>query len=280
MTMTVPTRRTMTLWIGVMVVAAMMPGRTEAFMAPRPMGTGLSVSTGKTWNGLYRHEQKPQQAFQQATLFRSHRVSTRQNMYNLPPPGGNKNNNNNELTDIVKGILGIVGLSLFFSSPLGGVFFAITNSIFALLFLSPFILYVGFQIWQVLNTFEAPCPNCGAPNRVTKDSNVLLCTNCGTFIRANPDGETIDLVGNSMNDSGGGLFGGAGGGLFGSLFDEMVNQDPSMINSDPFGTESSSLFGEQFNSPKTTSKDMSVDDKAKKFKREQTIIDVEVDEED
>jgi len=161
-----------------------------------------------------------------------------------------------------------VAVALFFASPLGGIFFAITNSLFVLALFTPLVLFVGFKVWTALYTIEAPCPSCGAmPVRVLKDGEPSVCLNCGAFSRANESGDGLELCNNPNDINGqGGLFdalfggggpqaqGGSGGmGDFGSDFDIM-----DVMGGGPAKQESSA------------------DDQAKKAKRQGTIIDVDV----
>ena len=60
--------------------------------------------------------------------------------FNLPPK------KSSPLDDILPGIVTAIGLGVFFASPLGGIFFAITNSLFVLALLTPVVLIVGFQV--------------------------------------------------------------------------------------------------------------------------------------
>lgn len=119
-------------------------------------------------------------------------------------PGNNRNDNNN-LQQLLPTIATFVGLTLFFFSPLGGIFFAITNSLFVLALLTPLIFFGGFQLWSKLNTIQGNCPSCGAPVVVMKNGNdsadnLFLfsgsstpCLNCGAFVRATADQKGIEL---------------------------------------------------------------------------------------
>jgi hypothetical protein len=194
-------------------------------------------------------------------------ILTRRSMYNLPPPSGNNNNNNNQKGDdlqaILVSVLTVGGVVAFFASPLGAIFFAVFNSLVLLAILLPVLGIVGFNLWQYWNTMEAPCPNCGAPARVLKNTGVApnpsLCLNCGSLVAANVANDGIDAVGNSVNPNDGmvdatslldTLFGGTGG-----LLDTTTTTT-------------------------TTTTTESTDQRAKKYQREQTVIDVEVEEED
>eukprot|EP00567_Pseudictyota_dubia_P017083 CAMPEP_0197435996 /NCGR_PEP_ID=MMETSP1175-20131217/3475_1 /TAXON_ID=1003142 /ORGANISM="Triceratium dubium, Strain CCMP147" /LENGTH=274 /DNA_ID=CAMNT_0042965163 /DNA_START=142 /DNA_END=966 /DNA_ORIENTATION=+ len=150
-------------------------------------------------------------------------TSTALEMYNLPPSGGGGGGGRgpfDELKAILPGVLTIVGFLAFLASPLGSVFFFVTNSLLALAFLTPVVLLVGFQLWQFFNTTEGPCPSCGTPVRTLKDDggNPTICLNCGSLVRASADGDGLELCNDpeSMFAQDGGMFG--GGGLFEDLF--------------------------------------------------------------
>ena len=179
------------------------------------------------------------------------------NMYSLPPSGGNNNNNNNDngLQEIIYGVGSILALGLFFASPLGGIFFAITNSLLVLAFLLPFVGYVGFQIWQSINIVQAPCPNCGAPCSALKNGEQpSLCLNCGAVVEASSDGQSIELQQQDVVVD--------EGYSTGSIFDSLFgNMDPMM--DDEITTVS-------------TTKTTTVQDKESQYRRKNTVIDVDV----
>jgi hypothetical protein len=169
--------------------------------------------------------------------------------YRLPPsPKGPLEQIQAILPTIVTGLL----VALFFASPLGGAFFAITNTLFVLAFLTPFLLFAGFQIWTALYTIEAPCPSCGQlPVRALKNGEPSVCLNCGAFSRANANGDGLELCNNPydmMNEGG-------SGSLFDSLFGMGV--------------------GDGFSDFGVIESDSKKEEQAKK-KRQGTIIDVEV----
>ena len=174
--------------------------------------------------------------------------------YNLPPAGGGGPKNELEaiLPTIVTGVL----IALFFASPLGGIFFAVFNSIFVLALLTPFVLFGGFQLWKTFYTIEAPCPSCGATVGVLKNGEPSVCINCGAFSRANEKGVGIELCNNPNDIMGGGT-------LFDSLF------GPGMGNGMSGGFDN---VVENVSSNKNTPSD----DPVKKAKRQGTIIDVDV----
>jgi hypothetical protein len=181
--------------------------------------------------------------------------------YQLPPSGpkGPMDQINAILPNLATGLLVV----LFFASPLGGIFFAITNSIFVLALLTPFVLFGGFQLWSSLYTIEAPCPSCGAiPVRALKNGEPSMCLNCGAFSRANEKGDGLELC-NNPND-----IMGMGSGLGGasSLFDALFGE--------PGGEGGISDF-DVIDGPKKDSPD----ERAKKAKRQATIIDVDVERE-
>ena len=183
-------------------------------------------------------------------------------MYNLPPSGGGGGKDDNVITQVLSGALTIGAIVLFFASPLGSIFFAITNSLFLLLLITPVVLTVAFQLWQSFNTVQGPCPNCGAPCRVIKDVNQpSLCFNCGSILQISPDLESIELSTPTGRQGGGFIdmdrpgagMGGGGASIFDSLFGGGSPQQP-------------------------TSEE--VQQKGQKFKRESTIVDVEISKDD
>ena len=195
--------------------------------------------------------------------------------FNLPPSGGNNNNNNNNnvIGQVLSGALTVGAIVLFFASPLGAIFFAITNSIFLLVLIAPVVLTVAFQIWKSLNTIEGVCPNCGAPNqRVLKDpAQVSFCFNCGALLQASPDAKRIELSTAPTRRSSGGDF----------IDLDNNNDDPLQQSGTIFDQffgggqpQSSSSSSRQQPSPS------SIKEKEQKFRREQTVIDVEVDNDD
>lgn len=188
----------------------------------------------------------------------------------LPPSG---NNNNNPLSDILPGITTVALTILFFMSPLGSIFFAITNSLFLLALITPVLLYTGFQIWLKFNTIEGSCPNCDySPLVVTKSLSTSLdggasptiCLNCGAFVRASEDNKSLELC-NSGNPTGtanldDGLFG-RDWDFFGDVFGNDAN-----INED--------IITNRVNNGGGSNK--SNDAKTKQMMREKTVIDIDI----
>lgn len=191
----------------------------------------------------------------QATIEKTKNVSSSRNsfptslfMYNLPPNNGG-GRDPNPLGDILPTIVTVVGLAVFFASPLGGIFFAITNSLFLLALITPVLIFAGIQIWSKLNTYEGDCPNCG--NNVvvlkSKEGEPTLCLNCGSMVRATVDLKGIELCnGKSMDDN---------------FFNTAGSNGPS--------------FTDIFSSPNRTP-EITVEEEKKKSNRDRTVIDVEV----
>lgn len=190
----------------------------------------------------------------EAELFRS--------MYNLPSGGGG-GNNQNDIDQIVRGVATIVGLTVFFISPLGSIFFAVTNSLFLLALLLPVGAYVAFNAWQFFNTIKGPCPNCGAPCQVLKgEKNSMgvpsLCLNCGVAIEASPDQTSIQFASGSS-----------------SVIDDNFVSSDSIFDS---------IFTNSPEPPKPSSPTRggtgaASGGKGKQFQRERTVIDVEIEDE-
>jgi len=179
--------------------------------------------------------------------------------YQLPPsPKGPLEQIGAILPTITTGVL----VALFFASPLGGAIFAIFNSLFVLAFLTPFILYAGFQIWSALNTVEAPCPSCGSSQvRVLKTGEPSMCLNCGDFVRANEKKDGVELC-NNPND----IMGGSDGSLFDALFGGG-GMGGNMVSDIPDVFVDGSLNGNRKGAP---------EEKVKKAKKQGKIIDVDV----
>jgi hypothetical protein len=196
----------------------------------------------------------------------SARSTTSLNMgFNLPPGGGG--NKPNPLADLLPSIVTIVGIALFFASPLGAIFFAITNSLLALAVITPLVLFVVFQIWAKTNTIEAACPNCSAPVVVLKNGpegmETTPCLNCGSMVRPTQDGSGVELC-NAAPD-----FTDMGDDSGGSIFDFLT----SFGGQDDQSTSTPKVQGSQSSSSKS-------DDRKNKAKRESTIIDVDVSKDD
>ena len=118
----------------------------------------------------------------------------------LPPPGGGGGGNEDDgLGKVASGILTFLGVTAFFLSPLGGLFFAFFNSLIALAFLIPVGGIAAFNIWQFTNTIAEPCPNCGVPARAVKDGSPSFCLNCGSVLQAR-DGKIFMANPNAMSD--------------------------------------------------------------------------------
>lgn len=180
-------------------------------------------------------------------------------MYNLPPSGGGGGKNDNVISQVLGGALSIGAIVLFFASPLGSIVFAITNSLFLLALITPILLTIAFQVWQALNTVEGPCPNCGAPARVLKQvEQPSICLNCGSILQVSPDLKEIELSSPTRRQSGNFIDIDSPGAAGGSIFD---------------------IFGGA-GAPQQQPTRAQVQEKGQKFKRESTIVDVEVTKDD
>lgn len=194
------------------------------------------------------------QEFSTVTPRQSVRKATHLQMGYQLPPSRDPKGPFEQIQAILPSVGFVVLVGLFFASPLGGIFFAITNSLFVLAFLTPFILFAGFQIWSALYTIEAPCPSCGQiPVRALKNGEPTVCLNCGAFSRSNEAGDGLELCNNPydmMNEGGGS----------GSLFDSLFGGN-GVSNFDAMGSSSDGGRKEE---------------QTKKTRKQGTIIDVEV----
>ena len=174
--------------------------------------------------------------------------------YNLPPGGGG-NDPKDAISSVVTPILGIAATVAFFLSPLGSIFFAITNSVFLLLLLLPLVASIAFTGWQYFYTIEAPCPSCGVPTRVLKDEEAgpNICLNCGSLVRANIDKDGIELC-NNPND----------------IYDEN-SRISSLFDLFTGGVDSGNTGGAFYEETTTT-----IETKQDKQRRERTVIEVDV----
>lgn len=176
------------------------------------------------------------------------RSHTTLEMYNLPPGGGSGGGgDNNGLGEILTSVVSLAALVAFFVSPLGGIFFAVVNSFFVLSLALPVVLWIGFQGWQYFNTLEGPCPNCGEGLRVLKQDNApSICLNCGTVVQATADKSAVDFY----YENG-----------------QVVTQEDY----------TASVWDNIFTGPMgATSAPPTPQERQSQFKREQTIIDVEI----
>jgi len=234
------------------VLKAKIPKRDAQQLAQAPAFRGKSTSTS-----LQMYNLPPSGGGGGGPAFRGKSTSTSLQMYNLPPSGGGGGGPGNDIKAILPGIVTIAGLALFFMSPLGGIFFAVTNTLFALAIITPIIGWVGLQTWQAFNTVSGPCPNCGYPVRTLKDDQgqPSICVSCGSFIRTNADKDGIELCNNPSDMMG-------GGSLFDQLFGSMAGMSPQQvvdeIDADINGNKPKKSPGQN------------------KARRESTIIDVDV----
>eukprot|EP01083_Nonionella_stella_P165486 550590_1 len=271
-----------TSWALTAVAVALVAASSEAFTMP-------STTTTSSNNYLMSRTSIPKTPFSNAAFLTTPTQSKSQSLskssqlqmgFNLPPPPPDPKA---DIQSILK-TTGLIGaIVLFFLSPLGGIFFALTNSLLLLLILTPFLASIGFTIWQSLYTIEAPCPSCGVPARVLKDDEAgpNICLSCGQMIRATVDKDGIELCNdpNDVFDEGSrisSLFdlftGGNGVGEAGSF---MGGSNGSGLGSGGIGDgDPSVFFGDNRGSSNNGNND--AEDQKNKKKRESTVIDVDV----
>jgi hypothetical protein len=180
--------------------------------------------------------------------------STALHAFNLPPPNKGPGDGLGSLAST----LITLGLTVaFFLSPIGAFVLSIFNSLVLLAFLTPLLAVAGFNLWQLLNTVSGPCPSCGAPVTVRKRSSSSgstqtlfeespsLCFNCGAVVTASEDNQRIDI--DSSLDPMSGI---ANQGFLESLFSSTQRTASPSANS--------------------------AEEKAKQFRRDLTVIDVDV----
>lgn len=114
------------------------------------------------------------------------------------PPGEGNNNKAAEFRELTSAIFTFVGITLFFISPLGGLFFALFNSFLAFIILLPIGAFTVLNVWQYFNTVTGSCPTCGVGVKVLKDESPTICLNCGSIIQAK-DGQ-IYLASTNNNE--------------------------------------------------------------------------------
>ena len=173
----------------------------------------------------------------------------------LPPP------QKDDWQGIANSLLTFGAVVAIFASPLGGIIFGIFNSLLLISILLPILAVVAFQIWQATSTIEGACPACGAPVRVAKnDASALepnqpsLCLNCGSVVQASLDNTEIFVA-----QTGPGVQPPPDEGFFSSLF----GGDQSVTKTTTTATTTTTTSSER---------------KGDQFRRERTIIDVEVEE--
>lgn len=215
----------------------------------RASARSLSATNLGTTTLRIRFRQANPRAFAPRTM----RVGTAGlKMYNLPPSGGGGGGGNSGIREILTSVATLAAIVAFFVSPLGGLFFAVLNSFFLLSLLLPVFLWIAFQGWQFVNTIEGPCPQCGAPVRVLKEEgSPSICLNCGTFVQASPDRSGVDFY----------------------------REDDQVIVDEDY---TASVWDSILNGPMgaTTAPTRSTEERQSQYRREQTIIDVEVEDKD
>ena len=269
-----PSKGTLVAASSVYVAVASLAQLSDAFSYPRP----ISVARAPPSSAAFQNPGAAvTSAYRRGAFTHSpSRKTSLQMSFNLPP--GKGGGPGSDLEAILPGIVTVAGLVLFFSSPLGGIFFAVTNSLFALAFITPVVAYVAFQIWQSLNTVAAPCPSCGSTVRTIKDDGgqPSICFSCGQFVRTNREKNGVELC-NNPNDTMG------GGSGMGSLFEELLG-GPGAAQQQPgdfFGGQAGDVFGGQqlgdvFGAPPGNKGEDSQESKKNKAKRESTVIDVDI----
>ncbi|GMI17063.1 hypothetical protein TrLO_g9638 [Triparma laevis f. longispina] len=163
----------------------------------------------------------------------------------LPPSGGPPNGNNQQL------VSSLVSLSLFallFFSPIGQIFFSITNGLFILAFSIPLLAFAGFSIYRTFFIVEAPCPNCGAAAAAPRYNDgqpqqTSVCLTCQSFLRATRDNKGL----------------------------EICNQSPDFQNVNEASNPFADIFGTERAAQATKGKTNQND-----VKRSNTVIDVDV----
>ena len=184
-TMAVSTRLSLILTVLLALLAS-----SHGFLQPSPRVRPPSCRTESVQARLQTATLKHLPAFSRAntTCRRKHSVACFG--FNLPP-----GKSDSGLREILVAAISILGLIVFFASPLGGLLFAAVNSMLALAFITPLVLILAFNTWQFFNTVQGNCPSCRAPLRVLKDGSPSICFSCGSIVQSN-DGKTIDFAPN------------------------------------------------------------------------------------
>ncbi len=218
-----------------------------------PWSQSQSQSSSSKWTRSYSESWKSKALISRTREDKRSSTSTSLSMYNLPP-----GKSDNELGDLLKLAGSLVLVVAFFVSPLGGIVLGIFNSFLLLTILLPIMGAVGISVWQYFNTMTGVCPSCGAPVRVLKSkkeglAEPSICFNCGSILQANYDNSGIDNITgrNTIDDISNSPFGGG-------LFDIFASAPTSV-------SKTTTVIKEDKGSQKS------------KIRRESTIIDVEVD---
>lgn len=265
----------MTVSLLVVIGASLSLQTTEAFTATSTPACAATIGRRSVhnknqatiplsqWKFLHLHNQKYDGVVRRSSF------QTELYMYNLPPSGGGGGGDSG-LADIAKGVLALVLVIGFFASPLGGLVLGLFNSLLLLSILTPIILGIGFQAWQYFNTIEAPCPSCSTPikafktNTETGEAVPTVCYNCGAILQANYDNTAIDNISGRKS---------------------VVDDDDfaSSMNSifDIFGGREGSSDSPGMTTTTTTTtviEEKTKQDQRSRQKREQTVIDVEIED--
>ncbi|GMH86132.1 hypothetical protein TrST_g2019 [Triparma strigata] len=113
----------------------------------------------------------------------------------LPPSGGGPNGNNDQ---IVSSLVSISLFGLFFFSPIGKIFFSVTNGLFILAFSIPLLAFAAFSVYNTFFLVKDSCPSCGAAAVAPRSSGdgtsaTSFCLSCGSTIRATRDNKGLEL---------------------------------------------------------------------------------------
>jgi len=91
-----------------------------------------------------------------------------------------------------------IGLGLLFLfSPLGSIFFSITNSIFLFTVFLIIVVPLGFQLYQTLFLVSAPCPSCGQAAVALKNGDPNTCQTCGSTVRSTVNKDGLEISNNT-----------------------------------------------------------------------------------
>jgi hypothetical protein len=136
------------------------------------------------------------------TLFRS-TPTTASSLKAFLPPSGGGNGKSSELTELATAAVTFLAVVGFLLSPLGGIVFAVFNSLVALAILLPLGGLVAFNVWQYFNTKTGACPNCQGPVKVLKNESPSICFTCGSVVQLKDDNIYLvntDKLGNAAGN--------------------------------------------------------------------------------
>ncbi len=108
----------------------------------------------------------------------------------FPPPNRGPGG---DADGLVSSVVSTALFVAFFFSPLGSIFFGIINTGLLLVFATPVVLFLAYQLYTTVFLVQAPCPTCGAPAAASKDGNPSMCISCGSTIRSTKDKAGLEL---------------------------------------------------------------------------------------